>query len=59
MKTLDGQVDYHINIDHSVTVDLPIFNYPESHVKANMVFESKTKAVVKRKRRKYANKVNE
>jgi len=59
MKTLDGQVDYHINIDHSVSVDLPVFNYPESHVKANLVFESKTKTVVKRKRRKYGNKVNE
>lgn len=59
MKTLDGQVDYHINIDHAVTIDLPVIDYPESHVKANLIFESKTKTVVKRKRRKYGNKVNE
>lgn len=61
MKTLDGQVDYHINIDHSVAVDLPVLTYPESHLKANLVFESKTnvQTTVKRKRRKYANKSNE
>jgi hypothetical protein len=59
MKTLDGQVDYHINIDHSVAVDLPVLTYPESHLKANIVLESKVKTTVKRKRRKYGNKVNE
>lgn len=59
MKTSDGQVDYHINIDHSVSVDLPVYTYPESHIKANLVFETTTKTVVKRKRRKYANKVND
>lgn len=55
MKTLDGKVDYHISIDHSVVVDIPTHSIPESHIKANIVLEATTK----RRKRKYANKSNE
>ena len=54
MKTLDGQVDYHIAIDHSVVIDLPTRSVPESHIKANIVMST-----MKRRKRKYANKSNE
>ena len=54
MKTLDGQVDYHISINHDVVVDLPTYSVPESHIKANLVFESTS--TTKRRKRKYANK---
>ncbi len=53
MKTLDGQVDYHISVDHSVVIDLPTRSVPESHIKANIVLQSN-----KRRKRKYANKSN-
>lgn len=54
MKTLDGQVDYHIAIDHSVVIDIPTRSVPESHIKANIVMST-----TKRRKRKYANKSNE
>lgn len=61
MKTCDGQVDYHISIDHDVVVDIPTFVYPESHLNANLVFETKSllKTTIKRKKRKSVNKDNE
>lgn len=61
MKTCDGQVDYHISIDHDVVVDIPTFVYPESHLKANLVFATKShvKTTIKRKKRKSDNKDNE
>lgn len=54
MKTLDGKVDYHISVDHSVVIDLPVHSVPESHIKANIVLST-----TKRRKRKYANKSNE
>lgn len=49
MKTLDGEVEYHIFIDSNTVVDLPTINVPESHIKANTVTEIK----IKRRKRKY------
>lgn len=54
MKTLDGQVEYHIHIDSTTSLHLPTVTVPESHVKANTVLSVK----MKRRKRKYDNKIN-
>ncbi len=63
MKTTDGKVDYYIDIDYSIIADLPTYSIPESHIMANLVYDSvkpikPTKPIkpIKRKRKSVINK---